>query len=482
MNSLSLVRLTIASALPLLFVLPIHAEKIYLVGGTVINPADGKIIENAVLVIDGNKIESVASQETNEGPPGAGSIDCKGKFIIPGLWDMHVHVAGLTADPKWSKDSLLPLLIANGITGIRDMGGNLEALLSWRREIEAGTLVGPRIIAAGPFLVDGKPGTPDSLLVPNPEQGRKAVQELKSRHADFVKILSKLNRASFLAIADEAKKQGLDFVGHVPDSISAAEASNAGQKSIEHIMYSNLAFDCSSQEGELRAQRAEAMAKRDSAANGKIRNAANASFDPKKAGALWQTFIRNKTWVVPTLIGTYSAAHQLEAAANVSDPRLAFIPPALRAQWTPEAIAKDLTPELAKWFGEQFDFDLKLARAMHAAGVQMLAGSDALDPGNFAGSGLHEEFKLLVRAGFTPMEALQSATINPARFFGRDNPGGFGAIKAGRLADIVILEANPLDNISNTQRIHAVVMNGRLFDRAELDRLLEDARSSVAHD
>lgn len=482
MNSHPLVRFCTAAATLLLFALPIRAEKIFLVGGTVINPADGKIIENALLVLDGNKIASVASQKGNEAPAGSRSIDCKGKFIIPGLWDMHIHLAGVTADPKWSKGSLLPLLIANGITGIRDMGGNLDALLSWRREIEAGTLVGPRIIAAGPFLGDGKPGAPDSLLVPNPEQGRKAVQELKSRHADFVKILSKLSRESFLAIADEAKKQGLDFVGHVPDSINATDASNGGQKSIEHIMYSNLAFDCSSQEGELRRQRAEAVAKRDTPAIGKIRDAANASFDPKKAGALWWTFIRNKTWVVPTLIGTYSAAHQLEAAANQNDPRLAYIPPALRAQWTPEAIAKDLTPEVAKWFGEQFEFDLKIARVMHAAGVPMLAGSDALDPGNFAGSGLHEELKLLVRAGFTPMEALQSATINPARFFGRDNPDGFGAIKAGGLADIVILDANPLDNISNTERISAVVVNGRLFDRAELDRLLEQARSSVSHD
>jgi imidazolonepropionase-like amidohydrolase len=481
MNARSLVSLCAALATSLLFAVPACAEKLSLVGGTVINPADGRIIENALLIIDGGKIESIGSGKEKEIPPGSRRIECKGKFIIPGLWDMHVHLAGVTADPKWSKHSLLPLLIANGITGVRDMGGNLDALLSWRREIEAGTLVGPRIFAAGPFLADGKPGTPDTLLVANPEQAHQAVREVKSRHGDFVKVLSKLSRESYFAIADEAKEQGLDFVGHVPDSISATDASNAGQKSIEHIMYSNLAFDCSSQETELRQKRADAALKRDSPGMGKIRDRANATFDPKKADALWQTFIRNKTWMVPTLIGTYTLAHQLEAAMNVNDPRLAFLPPALRAQWSAEAIAKDVSAEVAKWYGEQFDFDLKLARAMHSAGVPMLAGSDSLDPLNYPGSSLHEELKLLVRAGFSPMEALQAATINPARFLGRDNAGGFGTLEPGRLADIVVLDANPLAAIANTQRISAVIINGRLLDRAELNRLLDEARSA-SHD
>lgn len=471
-----------ALALVLFCVPPIHAQKISLVGGTVINPADGRIITNAVLVLDGNKIESIGTRREKEVPVGSRRIECDGKFIIPGLWDMHVHVAGGTADPKWSKGALLPLLLANGITGIRDMGGNLDALLSWRRETEAGTLTAPRIIAAGPFLADGKPDTPDTLLVANPEQARRAVQEVKSRHADFVKILTRLDRESFLAIADEAKKQGLALVGHVPDSITATDASNTGMKCIEHLFYSNFAFDCSAQEKALRQQRAAAMTKRDSAALGKIRTAAEASFDPKRADALWQTFVRNKTWVCPTLVAIQIVAHQLDLAAKTDDPRRAYVPPALRARWAPAAIAKDITSDNAKWWAEQAAYDMKLARAMHAAGVSMLAGSDALDPFNYPGSSLHEELELFVQAGFTPLEALQSATINPARFLGRDQDGGFGAIEPGRLADLVILEADPLDDITNTQRITAVIANGRLFERAELDRLLERARASVAHD
>ncbi len=482
MRTQTLAGWAVAFTLLLLAGTDLHGEKVYLVGGTVINPADSMIIEDAVLVIDGNKIESVSSQKEKEVPSDFRVVDCKGKFVLPGLWDMHVHLAGVTADPKWSKDSLLPLLLANGITGIRDMGGNLDALLSWRREIQAGTLVGPRIIAAGPFLYDAKPGAADTLPVANSEQARSAVQNVKSRHADFVKILTSLSRESFFAIVEEAKKQGLDLVGHVPDSISATEASNAGMKSIEHIFYSNLAFDCSAQEAELRAERTAATAKKDSAALGKIRTAAEATYDSKKADALWQTLIRNKTWVCPTLIAIETVAHQVDLAAKTDDPRLAYMPPALRAQWTPAAIAKDVTPEDTKWWAEQAAYDMKVARAMHAAGVSMLAGSDSLDPLNYPGSSLHRELQWLVRAGFTPMEALQCTTINPARFLARDKAGEVGAIAAGRLADLLILDANPLDDIANTQRISAVVTNGRVYDRAELDRLLERARASVAHD
>jgi len=481
-NLTILCRFSAACAVAFLFVLPVCAEKIALVGGTAIDPAAGRSTSDAVLIIDGDKITAVGPRAEIKIPPDARQIDCTGTFLIPGLWDMHVHVAGLTADPKWSRNALLPLLVANGVTGIRDMGGNLEALRDWRREIEAGALVGPRIVAAGPFLGDGKPGTPDTIVVANPEDARRAAQEVKSRGADFVKILSRLSRESFLALAGAAKKQGLDLVGHVPDSISATEAANAGMKCIEHIFYSNLAFDCSAQEAALRRQRAEAAAKKDSAALSKIRTAAETTFDPKKADALWQVFLRNKTWICPTLIAIRTVGRVSELAANENDPRLAYLPTALRAQWTPQAMAKEVTPESAKWWLEQSDYDLKIARAMHAAGVPILAGSDSLDPFNYPGSSLHEELELLVQAGFSPMEALQTATINPARFLERDKPGGFGTIAPGRLADLVVLDANPLDRIANTKRIRAVIMNGKLRERAELDRLLDQARASVARD
>ncbi len=466
----------VALVFTFLALLTLRAETVALVGGTAINPADGKVTQDAVILINGEKIESLGARAEVQIPADARRVDCTGKFIIPGLWDMHVHLAGGLADPKWSRDALLPLLLASGVTGIRDMGGNLSALVDWRREIEAGKLVGPRIVACGPFLADAKPGTPDTIPISKPAQGRRAVQTIKRQFGDCIKVLTKLSRESYLAIIEEAKFQDIPVVGHVPDSITAGEASDAGQKSIEHIFYSNLAFDCSAQESELREQRAAAAANKDNAALAKIRTAAEASFDPRKADNLWQTFLRNKTWVCPTLVAIRTVARQRELAAHTDDPRLAYIPPALRAKWTPEAVAKDLSEDDAKWWAAQADYDKKIVRALHTAGVPILAGSDSLDPLNYPGSSLHEELRLLIQAGLTPLEALQTATSNPARFLNRN----LGALAPEQLADIVILDADPLADIANTERIHAVIQNGRVFDRAELDRLLAQARASLS--
>lgn len=179
-------------------------------------------------------------------------IDARGKFLIPGLCDMHVHHAGVAADPKWSKTTLLPLLIAYGITTVRDMGGDLAALQHWRKEIAEGKLVGPRIYCPGPMLDGGKGEPPDLLAVTTPNEGRTAVRDLQAKRADFIKVFSRLDRESYFAIVEEAKMQGLSLVGHVPNALHAREVSEAGQKSIEHIFYSNLTFDCSVREDGLR--------------------------------------------------------------------------------------------------------------------------------------------------------------------------------------------------------------------------------------
>ena len=475
-------RLLCAAILGCVLASPAAGERIALVGGTVVNPRNSLVLPDSLVIIDGNTITSVARRSEVDPPAAARHIDCRGKWIIPGLWDMHVHLAGVTAEPKWSKGTLLPLLIANGITGVRDMGGDLEALLAWRGEIEAGKLVGPRIIAAGPMVGDGAPGARDAVAVANPEQAREAVREIKTRGGDCVKILSKLSRESYFALMEEAKKQKLDVVGHIPNPITAVEASNTGQKSIEHVMVSNLAFDCSTRSGELRERRLRALADKNSAAAAIVRDEANATFNAKQAETLWQTFVRNGTWVVPTLIGLHSAAHQLDAAVKTDDPRLAFLPAALRRKWTLEEIGKETTPELTTWYSAQFDNDMKLVRAMHAAGVRILAGSDSLAEFNFPGGSLHEELKFLVTAGLTPMQALRAATAAPAQFLGRDGARGAGAVEPKRLADLVLLDADPLKDIGNTQKIHAVILNGRLFDRAQLDELLEQARASVSGD
>jgi imidazolonepropionase-like amidohydrolase len=452
---------------------PATAESIAFVHTTVIDPAGtGSSRPDQTVVISGGRIISISPAPP---PRDTRVIDGRGKFLIPGLCDMHVHIAGVTADARWSKQTLLPLLIANGITTVRDMGGDLDALQSWGKEIEAGQLIGPRIYCAGPMLDGGKSEPPSLRAISTPDDGREAVRDLKAKGADFIKVLSRLDRESYLAIADEAKKQGMTFVGHVPNSIRASEASEAGQKSIEHIFYSNLTFDCSAREEELRRKSSEARAKNDSAGAAAARDEANASFSQEKAETLWKTFVRNNTWVVPTLVAMRTISQQRELARK--DPmELRYLPSALRKNWAPEEIEKQVPEKVASWYGAQFQIDLKIARSMHDAGVQMMAGSDSLDPFNFPGRSLHDELELLTEVGFTSLQALQAATSQPAKFL---NLPESGTIRSGAMADLVLLEGDPLTSITNTTKIAAVVVRGKYFGRADLDRLLEQARAAA---
>jgi imidazolonepropionase-like amidohydrolase len=440
---------------------------------TVIDPASSSKRSNQTVIISGHRITQIS-----EAPPpnDAKIIEGKGKFLVPGLCDMHLHLAGVSANPRWSRDTLLPLLIAHGVTTVRDMGGDLSAIQDWRKNIEAGKLIGPRIYSPGPMLDGGKSEPPALRAVSTPNEARRAVRDLKAKGVDFIKVLSRLDRESYLAIAEEAHKQNLSFVGHVPNSIRAAEASAAGQKSIEHIFYSNLTFDCSAREAELRKQSSAARAQHDSVAAAAARDEANVSFSSEKANTLWQTLIRNHTWVVPTLVAIRTIGQERELARS-NPPGLAYLPAKLRQSWSPDEIEKEVSSQVANWYESQFETDLRLAKSMHAAGVRLMAGSDSLDPFNFPGPSLHEELRLLTEIGLTPMEALQAATSSPAEFLNGNKE--WGAIQPGRIADLVLLDANPLEAIGNTTKISAVIVGGKCFDRVALDAMLAKARSAA---
>ena len=442
---------------------------------TVIDTAAGIARPDQTVVISAGKIASVGASTSVRPPKGARIIDASGKFLIPGLWDMHVHIAGVSADPAWSKSVILPELIAYGITGVRDMGGDLDALLAWRREIEAGTLTGPHIVTGGPMLIPRGKKNAEQYPVANVDEARTAVKELKQRGADFIKIIGMPSREAFFAVADEAKKLGLPFVGHVPAVITASEASDAGMRSIEHIVYSGLALDCSSREKELRDAIADARAKRDAKASSQALTDAVDSFSAEKAAALWARFKKNGTWVVPTLASiSVQAGSPLTPEQQAQDPRLEFVPEALRKQWDPKSPDNQADAATTAWWTHQFANDEKLTGEMHRAGVAMLAGSDSLDRFVFPGSSLHEELQLLQKNGFTPLAALQSATRDAARFLGRERD--YGVVATGAHADLVLLEANPLDDIANAGRISGVLRDGVFLDRASLDALLTQAR------
>jgi amidohydrolase family protein len=426
-------------------------------GLTIIDVTGGPPKPDMTVVIIGAHITDVGEASKVSVPQGGRVIDAGGKFLIPGLWDMHVH---------WYGRDTLTLFTANGVTGIREMFGNSD-LLRWRDEIAKGSLQGPRMAVASPIIDGPQPVWPNSITARDEAEGRKAVTRVKQWGADFVKVYSLLSREAYFGIADEARKQGLPFVGHAPFTVSAAEVSDAGQKSIEHL--TGVILACSDKEEELRS----ALVKANSpAARSRAESMALETFSAKKEAELFARFIKNGTWQCPTLTVRRSTAYQDDPDFR-NDGRLRFIPRQMSERWGLRMANRgEGSYANAK---RLFQKDVEIVGDMRRAGVLFLAGTDTGNPFCFPGFSLHDELVLLVKAGLTPAESLRAATLNPAKFFGMDQT--LGTIEQGKLADLVLLEANPLEDIRNTQRIDAVIMNGRFYDRKALDKMLAQAQT-----
>ena len=433
---------------------------------TVIDTNGGPVQPHRTVIVRDGKIEEVGSSARGMGGKLSGThVDGTGKFLIPGLWDMHVHIVFGDWFPR-AKEVTLPLFIANGITGVRDMGSDLEILQQWRKEISAGALISPRIVMAGPMLDGPQPRFPSSIAIRTPEDGRRAVDDLKQRGVDFIKLQSLIPRDAVFAIADEAKKQGITFVGHVPDAVRASEASNAGQKSFEHLIG---IFEGSSplEDQFIKGEKTESQFL--------------SSYDAKLAEKLFALLANNQTWQCPTLVWE-RGGNLIEERDLAHDPRAKYVP----AYWK-DVTWKRFTDQVEHEFNtdnlatrQRFVAkELEVVNAMHHAGIPFLAGTDT-PPGVyiFPGFSLHEELQRFVAAGFTPLEALQTATLNPAKFLGRENE--LGTIEKGKLADLVLLDASPLDDIRNTQKISGVVAGGRYFSRSDLDKTLAEVEKHAA--
>jgi imidazolonepropionase-like amidohydrolase len=432
---------------------------------TVIDATGAPAKPHQTVVVEGGKITAIdSSAMSSAGRLRGKRVDGSGKFLIPGLWDMHVHMVFGGWFPH-GREITLPLFVAKGITGVRDMGGELEVLQQWRKEIASGKLIGPRIVMSGPMLDGPQPRFPSSIAIKTPEDGRRAVDDLKRRGADFIKLQSLIPRDAVFAIADETKKQGISFVGHVPDAVRASEASNAGQKSFEHLI--GIFEGSSPLEDEfIKGTKTEKQFLE--------------TYDRKRAAALFALLAKNQTWQCPTLVWE-RGGNLIDQTDFASDTRAKYVPSYWKdVTWKRfmEQVEHDFnTDDLAtrKRFVEK---ELEVVKAMHKAGISFLAGTDT-PPGVyiFPGFSLHEELQRFVAAGFTPMEALQTATLNPAKFLGRENE--IGTIEKGKLADMVLLDANPLDDIGNTQKIAGVVANGRYFSRADLDQMLANVERAA---
>jgi len=444
---------------------------------TVINTNGSAPQPDSTVVIDGSRISAVGAFSSTTIPAGARIIEASGKFLIPGLTDMHLHLTG-AGEPAGSREFILPLLVANGVTTVRDMGGIVASLKQLRHEIDSGERLGPQIFFTGPYLDGNPPSFQPSIVVQDAAEARNAVQRLKFEGVDFIKVQSRLQPEAYFAIAQEAQKGGMRFVGHVPDSITARQASDAGQASIEHL--TGVLLGCSTREEELRQRRLTGIPRGEnfmqSLERGRVWDRdLLASYSSERAARLFQKFAANHTWQVPTLPLLIDLVYLTPESNRPNDPRMKYIPSGLLQFW-----------ELGRRqsFADQTEADFRVRRKlvknslatvkeMYAAGVPIMAGTDATAPNVIPGFSLHEDLDYLVQAGLAPMQALQAATSKPAEFLGLSSQQG--TIAAGKRADLVLLDANPLDDIRNTQTIRAVILKGKLLNRSDLDALLAEA-------
>lgn len=427
----------------------------------------------SVLIV-GDTIKSIVpATRTVPARAGQSVVDGRGKFLIAGLWDMHVHSLS-----KNQPDRFFPLFIANGVTGIRDMGGDipLRQIAQIKNEVAEGNRIGPEIFAAGPILEGEHPFWPFSIALKSAEDARRVIPTLVADKADFLKVYNTLSRETYLSIATQAKATHIPFVGHVPDTITPLEASQLGQKSIEHL-WGIPNYVSSSPESLSKMKAAADDEENPKTARDlyyKLNEAILASYDSKKANALFGEFAHKGTWQTPTLVVLRSYALIHDPALR-KDPRNAYMPIDVLRFWESMSGNPDARNDQIQW--RLFDRDTEIVKAMHVAHVPLLAGTDTPNPYTYPGFSLPDELELLVSAGLSPMEALQTATLRAAEFLGVQRE--FGSVEPGKIANLVLLDANPVEDIRALRRVRAVIVRGHLLNRAKLDDLLATPKIAV---
>lgn len=467
-----------AAAVPAGWAAAASGERVLaLTGVTVVDVTGRPSRRDMTVLIHEERIVVVGRRDSVQLPVGAKVLDLPGKFVIPGLWDAHVHsIPAERISP--------PLYLVNGVTAVREMSGS-ALLHEWRDRVDRGELLGPRSVIAS-RIVDGAPtiGDPAAFVeVATEDQARGAVRRAKRDGADFVKVYSRLPGDLHRAIAEEARRQRIPFAGHCPDAVPLSTASAAGQYSIEHL-YSTW-YDTSAREKELRARIAGLTIGRSDYVTWmreihRLEWDAAGSYSPRKAAAVFATLARNRTRIVPTL----AVYRVLDRPAEVApaDERLKYVPVAVVEgwRWALENIVKaGWTPEETAQRHTLFDHRLAFVGELARAGVPVVAGTDGGDmPFVIPGFSLHDELASLVRAGLSPLDALRAATIEPARMLGLDDT--LGTVEQGKLADLVVLDADPLVDIRNTTRIHTVITRGRVISPEQRTRMLADIAAAAA--
>lgn len=430
---------------------------------SIINPRENQILTDQAVLIEKGRIKKVGSNDLLIIPKNAKKINGNGKFLIPGLWDMHTHMGTELADHL-----TLPLFIAGGVTNIRDLGGyaSNEQKSNWHKEVITGNLVGPRIMGKASAFVGS---------LETEAEAKELVDSLKYEKGDFFKVYNAVLPGPYFYLLKTANAEGIPVLGHKPRAVKAIDASNAGHKSFEHARL--FLFECYSGAQKLRDRYLARYTGKDTV-SGRIETTAMRremidNHDTKLFDELTTAMVENDTWFCPTHI-----TRKMDAFADNEeyrhDERLKYIHFLKRLEWKLDAdgmIDRDPSPQGRKAFMDFYLKGLELTGKAHDAGLKILAGTDANDTYSFPGLGIHDELQELVKAGLTPMEALKTATVNPAAYF--EISADYGSITEGKVADLILLNANPIENISNTTKINTVIFNGNIYTRENLDLLLE---------
>jgi imidazolonepropionase-like amidohydrolase len=440
----------------------------------IVDVANNKILDDQTVVISNDKIVATGHSKKLKWRYKAKSIiDGTGKFIMPSLWDMHVHFGGDTLIHE--NKLLLPLYTAMGVSHVRDCAGDIsDSVIAWKTAINQNQLQGPTIFTSGPKLEGPKSIWPGDLEIANEAELKIALDSLQKLDVDFVKITDNtLDPNLFLKSIDASRKRGWKVSGHIPATMTVATYAGAGLSSIEHIGYLQRA--ASDKEDSITQLRAE----------GKITNKEAAvlylkTFNKEVAIEKFKELAANGTAVVPTINGSYKTTY-LDLYDYTKDPYLNYLGPALKRtyDWRVQRAANDNAAAI-QFRHANFEAAANLLPILFKAGVTILAGTDAgyLNSYNYPGLGMHEELAIMVKYGLTPQEALTCSLLNGPAFFGLQNE--YGAVSVNKNADLLILNANPLENIQNTKEIFSFIRKGVYLDRKNLDMLLEQVKQEIS--
>lgn len=410
----------------------------------IINIENGTLNKEQDVIINGNKIAKIIPH--NQAKLASNTIvDCTNKYLIPGLWDMHAHIR------SYASEDVLPMFVLHGITGIRDLGiTDYELIKHWKNQIEKKEIVGPRIISSGSIIEGAGPTFANSVVINKLENVEPVLDSLIAKNIQVVKLFHNFSPEIYKDIIRYSKEKGIVTSGHIPAGMNQVDAAKAGLTSIEHFW--GISESVSNY------------------------NEYNVSDEDLKK--LADILIKNGTYQTPTIVNMESYA---ERGQDI-DPNLnlKLTPKYFLSWWANinERSKQNITDENRLEAKKRLDYNAKLNAKPHELGVKILAGTDVPNPYVVAGVSLHNELEHFVKGGMSTTDALKTATLYPAQYFNRSNE--LGLIAENYIADALILDANPLDNISNTQQIHAVIQNGQLFTQEKLEQIKTNQLNRLA--